>query len=100
VKRSDLVRDLLALKTDVNRRIDAMITRLGETGAAPPATPSADAEPSSSRPFRGRPMSSKYPGTCCVCGQPYDIDDRIVWNGDAKQAAHLGCGQADSRAQR
>jgi hypothetical protein len=72
--------------------IDALVAELGQDIAQ------SQAEPSASGPFRGKPLDSRYSGVCAVCRKPYAEGDRIVWNGEAKRAAHLGCGQADAGA--
>lgn len=92
--RSELTAELVRLKSEFCRRVDEFVTRLGEPGmAAPPSQGGADGAS-----FRGRPLDARYSGVCAVCGAVYEQGSRIVWNGDRKQAAHFGCGQADTRS--
>lgn len=79
--------DLLALRA----QLDAIIGRVGPSGSAPIRS-DVDPDPGAPRPFIGKPLSSKFPGKCCVCGQLFERGERIVYAD--KRTAHLGCGQA------
>jgi len=89
--RGQITAELLRLKSDVCRRVDELVTKLG---APDPKPSSENASPSA---FRGKPMQSRYPGRCEVCGKSYGEGDSIVYNGDIRKAAHLGCGRVDAR---
>ena len=82
---TDVIAELEQLRRDVDQRPGVLLQKLN--GAQHPDNTVPD------RPFRGRPMVSKRQSTCAVCGQQIKVDDDIVYNGDLRRAAHLGCGQ-------
>lgn len=43
--------------------------------------------------FVGRPMSAKFGGSCAVCRGPIAVGETILYNRDAKRAAHDRCGE-------
>jgi hypothetical protein len=42
--------------------------------------------------FVGRPIDSRFPGTCEVCRKPFGIGAPILYNADLRRAAHHACG--------
>lgn len=75
----------------MRERLDALIKLLEGDGGAQPATGPGAGQ------FVGVAMRSKYAGKCHVCGEPYKIDDSIVYSGTLKKAAHVGCGRPEPR---
>lgn len=76
-------------------------------GASAPAArrseprPTTDASASGAQPtgepaaprFTGRPLAAKYAGRCAVCGGSFPQGAAILYDGDAKRAAHDECGE-------
>jgi hypothetical protein len=87
--RSEVVREILALKGELVQRCDALVAKLTE---APKPQSNGDSGPDAPQPFTGRPITAKLSGTCAVCGQAIEVGSRIVHNAELKRAAHLGCG--------
>ncbi|HKO49199.1 MAG TPA: hypothetical protein VJV79_15810 [Polyangiaceae bacterium] len=44
--------------------------------------------------FRGRPMESRFPGSCAVCGKVFPVGARILYNSEQRRAGHDACGEA------
>ncbi len=43
--------------------------------------------------FMGRPMTSRFPGTCAVCMAAIAEGEPILYDRDARRAAHQRCGE-------
>ena len=100
MKRSQLIHELSDLRAEVDRRLGKMLAELQRPRDAeePPGKPGADYPVGASGMFEGRPMESRYPGTCCVCGQSFAKGAPIVYAD--KLAAHHGCGAVAPRGAR
>lgn len=84
----DLLRDMLSCEGKI------YLTIIRPQGVVPRLA--LDALATAGKPlFRGRPMHSKFPGRCAVCGVGFGVDAAIIYNGDQKRAAHDQCGEVD-----
>jgi hypothetical protein len=116
--RRELIAELSELRADFDRRIGAILQSLQKPAqqTTPPAPSNngprprvaddgdspddSDAGRGPDGQFVGRPMTSKRESTCVVCGQRINIGETIVYNAEARRAAHHGCGRAVVREQR
>jgi hypothetical protein len=39
-----------------------------------------------------RPMTARYSGRCCYCGEQFEEGDEIAWNCSTRKTAHRSCG--------
>lgn len=94
IQTEEVLRRLDALRAHVDRELGTLIQEI-RGSAKKRAT--EDPCPEAPRPFTGRPLEARKPGRCAVCGTSIEVGASIIWNGDCKRAAHLGCGQPDPR---
>ena len=94
--RRERIDRLLTMRVE----IDSIVAALKEKPAASGSGASTDDSTVPDRPFRGRAMESKLESTCAVCDGQIRVGDSIVYNGELRRAAHLGCGQVDRRGGR